>query len=171
MPALNHDSISKHPPQAATDGMWLVQRVHLPVGQRIYRFASTTSPDQWYAGAWWMRFEDFHRLRQRAETSNISLGYAARSFLAIRYEWRTKVNVLVSALVAAPLDAYAGRGRTQDRFSPGAPPPGAYEWHPPTDVMQLYIPGLADPAGKRSTVSRKGLTAEHHEFIRSEEFR
>jgi hypothetical protein len=157
--------------------MWAIQRVHLPVGQRIYRFGSTTAPDLWYTGGWWMRFEDVTKVRASSEAAGISLGYAARRLLAVRYEWPGKVNVLVSAIVAGPLDAYAGKGRVQDRFSPGEPPPGAYEWHPPPDVMQLYIPGLADDPAvkgmplKRSVVGRKALCQERHEFIRSEEFR
>lgn len=166
--ALNHDAISKHPPQAAAQGMWAIQRVHLPAGQRIYRFGSTAAPDLWYAGAWWMRYEDLTKIRAFAERSGVSLGYAARRLLAVKYEWGN-ANVLLSALVAAPLDAYAGRGRVQvdDRAAAG----GAYDWHPPTDVMQLFIPGLADASRRRSAVSRQALVDGRHEFIRSEAFR
>jgi hypothetical protein len=176
MPALNHDSFLASPPADATLGMWAVQRVHLPLGQRIYRFGSTTRPDLWYAGAWWLRYEDLLKIRRAAEAGGASLGYAARRFLAVRYEWPGNVDVLASAIVSAPLDAYGGRGRVQDRFSPGAPPAGAFEWHPPTDVMQLYIPGLGSPAAQgaridRSPVGRRALQQERHEFIRSEVFR
>ena len=167
MAALNHDFVSKHPPMEATQGMWTIQRIHVPIGQRIYRFGSTAAPNLWYAGAWWMRFEDLVKIRTFAERSKVSLGYAARRLLAIKYEWG-KANVLASALVSAPLDAYAGRGRVQvdDRAASG----GTYDWHPPTDVMQLFIPGLVDGSKRRSEVSRRALIQERHEFIRSEAF-
>jgi hypothetical protein len=85
------------------------------------------------------------------------------------------MDVLVSGIVSAPLDAFGGRGRVQDRFLPDKPPAGSFEW-PPTDVMQLYVPGLAKQADKgapveRSSVGRQAIQQEHHEFIRSEEFR
>jgi hypothetical protein len=176
MPALNEHAFAHGPPIEATAGMWTIQRVHLALGQRIYRFGSSTSPDLWYAGAWWLRYEDYLKIRRSAETGETSLGYAARRFLALRYEWGGNVDVLVSGIVSPPLDAYAGRGRVQDRFSPKPPPPGAFEWHPPADVMQLYVPGLGDhlPKGgrvERSAISRQAIQFERHESIPSHVFR
>ena len=168
MPALNHQWLSKHPPQKAQDGIWAIQRIHLPTGQRLYRFGSTAAPELWFAGAWWMQFEEFKKIQRSAEEAGISLGYAARRFLAIKHEWGN-ANVVVSAVVAEPLDAYAGRGRVQlaDQGAVG----GAYDWHPPADFMQLYIPGLVDGTRRRSSLSKRAFTLEQHEFIRSEAFR
>jgi hypothetical protein len=102
MPALNEHAFAHGPPIEATAGMWTIQRVHLALGQRIYRFGSSTSPDLWYAGAWWLRYEDYLKIRRSAETGETSLGYAARRFLALRYEWGGNVDVLVSGIVSPP---------------------------------------------------------------------
>jgi hypothetical protein len=116
------------------------QAVDLPVGQRYYRFAgSTSSKAAQVGGGWWIDYEAFHTIDTFAQQNNINLSTAARLFLALPYEW-TRVDRLVSAILEVPLRAYAGRGKPAlgDLARPDT------TWTPMQHrpVIQFYIPGL-----------------------------
>jgi hypothetical protein len=155
MQALNADAFDDPLERAlhqrkAHEGMWTVQKIHLRPGQFYYRFvdADRTPAPRWCEGAWWVDFENYRRIAALAERGEQSLGYAARLALALPYSFRAgqsnAVNGVVRALLSEPLDALAGRGRKiEDR----APPTQAMKWHPPADVMQLYVPRLAPLTG------------------------
>ncbi len=134
----------------AAEGMWAIQKIHLRTGQFYYRFvnAETTPAPRWGDGAWWVDYENYRSIVTLAERGEQSLGYAARLLLALPYSFRlgqsNAVNGIVRALLTQPLDALAGRGRMiEDR----APRATAMKWHPPAQVMQLYVPRLAPLAG------------------------
>jgi hypothetical protein len=119
-----------------TGGIHTPWRVSLPQGHRYYRFASSTSsPASQLGGGWWVTFDTFNTIDHYARANELDLAYAARLFLALPFEW-TRVDRLVSAYLAAPLDAYAGEGKVaataKDKWTPVQ--------H--TKVTQLYIPGL-----------------------------
>lgn len=135
----------------AGEGLWSpsVQRIHLRSGQFYYRFVDinrTPQPD-WADGSWWVDFETFRRMREFAEIggqeARLTLGYCARLFLAIAYEF-SEVNGYVRALLTHPLDAFAGRGRP---IRDGDARAQGMKWRPPPDVMQLYIPYLVPRPG------------------------
>jgi hypothetical protein len=119
-------------------GMFNPTRVHLPRGQRYYRFTSSLSPrDAQLGGGWWIDAETFHTIRSFAQRHEYGLADAARLFLALPYEW-TRVDRLVSAILEAPLDAYAGKGKVAQAKG------SEDQWVPiqHISVAQLYIPGL-----------------------------
>jgi hypothetical protein len=119
-----------------TGGIKFPRRVTLKVHHRYYRFASSTSPRVAHlGGGWWMSFDDFNTVRHYAERNQLEVTYAARLFFALPYTW-TRVDRIVSALLAAPMDAYAGEGKVAQTL--------AEKWTPlqHLKVTQLYIPGL-----------------------------
>jgi hypothetical protein len=166
MGALNELAFDATARFEADRGMWAVQRIHLRAAQRLYRLGSSDHPERWYTSGWWLEYEHFHTVRDYARRAKLSVGYAARRCLALMYEWG-KADVLVSALLVQPLDAYGGRGRVQarDRAAEG----GLYTWYPPPSIRQLYIPGLAaGPA--RSEMSLKAFADLRHESVTSGHF-
>jgi hypothetical protein len=115
-----------------TGGILMPRPVHLRVGQRYYRFASSTSSrEAQLGGGWWIDFENFRLIESFAREHRHSLSYAARLFLALPYQW-TRVDRLVHAILEVPLKAYAGEGKR------------ATTWTPLQHrrAQQLYIPGL-----------------------------
>lgn len=126
-----------------TGGIESPQPVRLMVGHRYYRFASSTSSRAaQLGGGWWISFEDFKTISNFAKDNGYGLSEAARLFLALPYSW-TRVDRLVSAFLARPLKAYAGRGKVAN--SPdGDPREAGTKWIPiqHIKVTQLYIPGL-----------------------------
>lgn len=126
-----------------TGGILNPMRTHLRVGQRYYRFASSTSGLRGQVGGgWWIEYAHFAVIKDFAAQHGYQLGDAARLFLALPYEW-TRVDRLVSAILEVPLDAYVGHGKVaqstkrdpRDRESKWVP-----VQHQP--VAQLYVPGL-----------------------------
>ena len=93
-----------------TGGIVSPQPVHLSVGQRYYRFASSTSSEgAQVGGGWWIEYETFRTIETFARSNGYSLGDAARLFLALPHAW-TRVDRLVSAFLKVPLKAYRGYG-------------------------------------------------------------
>jgi hypothetical protein len=120
------------------------QKIQLRSGQFYRSSTPTRHGPRWGQGAWWVDYENYRRIVALAERGEQSLGYAARLQLALPYSFRpgqaNAVNGVVRALLSEPLDALAGRGRMiEDR----APRATAMQWHPPAQVMQLYVPRLA----------------------------
>lgn len=126
-----------------TGGIPVPKEIKLKVQHRYYRFASsTTSREAQLGGGWWIDFENVRTISDFARTNGYSLSESARLHLALPYSW-TRVDRLISASLAVPLRAYAGRG--------GAAHGGASDdrdanssWAPIQhhEVIQLYIPGL-----------------------------
>jgi hypothetical protein len=123
---------------AGTGGIFNPQPVNLRMGLRYYRFTSSTSSRAaQVGGGWWMEAETFFTIRRFAQEHGYGLADAARLFLALPYEW-TRVDRVVKAFLAAPLRAYAGRGKVAQ--SDGSTSRWIPVQHIP--VTQYYIPGL-----------------------------
>ena len=125
-----------------TGGILSPQRIHLPVGNYYYRFASGTSArDAIYGGGWWLDFENLQIIRHFGEGNGYALRAAARLMLALPYAW-TRVDLLLRALLIKPLDAYSGYGKPAQGKPEGAD--RGTRWIPTQQVRvrQLYIPGL-----------------------------
>ena len=119
-----------------TGGILMPEPENLRVGQKYFRFASSTSSrEAQLGGGWWLDYENFATIRRFSNEQNVTLTDAARLFLALPYVW-TRVDRLVSAILDVPLRAYAGRGKVA-RAS-------GQKWIPVQHlkVKQLYIPGL-----------------------------
>ena len=137
---------------SGTGGIPVPKEMKLPLGQRYYRFASSTSSrEAQLGGGWWMMYESFHQNTAFARANGYSLSESARLHLALPYSW-TRVDRLVSAMLAVPLRAYAGRGGVA-RSGASDVRDGNTNWIPLQhgEVTQLYIPGL--------------FTREHHEWL------
>jgi hypothetical protein len=126
-----------------TGGIINPERDHLKLGQQYYRFASSSTPYRaQVGGGWWIDYEQFIMIRDHARRYGHELGYAARLFLALPYEW-TRVDRLWSAFLKLPLDAYTGYGRTAQGSGKDKRDAGT-RWTPMQHkkAIQLYIPGL-----------------------------
>jgi hypothetical protein len=127
-----------------TGGILLPIRVSLPLHHRYYRLTSSTSPRAaQLGGGWWISFDDFNTIRHFADRNGLEFTYAARLFLALPYEW-SRLDRVISALLAHPLDAYAGEGNVA-KTDKG-------KWTPMQHmrVTQLYIPGLVSSSDARN---------------------
>lgn len=127
-------------------GIVMPVRVHLALGQRYFRFANSAMPiDRQIAGGWWIEYETFAAIVRFAREHS-EPGHAARYLLALPFAW-TACDVLVTAILEAPLDAYRGQGKPargdhpDDRGTIFIPPQHLY-------IQQLYIPGLAPVRGR-----------------------
>jgi hypothetical protein len=126
--------------------------VTLAMGQVLYRFASSDTPEaMWAAGAWWLYERDFQKIVEQYRLSHerhgeggLTLGWLGRVAAAVRQGW-SKTDVLVKASVKRELTAFAGRGRTQ--YKERAPNGILYTYAGWPDVEQLYIPNLGDRNG------------------------
>ena len=128
---------------SGTGGISLPKEIKLPVGQRYYRFASSTSSrDAQLGGGWWVSYESFRRISEFARSNGYSLSESARLHLALPYSW-TRVDRLVSAFLEVPLRAYAGRGAVANSGT-ADPRDVNTSWTPLQhhEATQLYIPGL-----------------------------
>jgi hypothetical protein len=128
---------------SGTGGILLPKELKLPVGQRYYRFASSmSSREAQLGGGWWVTYESFRQISDFARTNQYSLSESARLHLALPYSW-TRVDRLVSAILAVPLRAYAGRGGVAHSGGADARDKNT-KWIPlqHREVTQLYIPGL-----------------------------
>jgi|SRR3569833_292532 len=157
---------------AASKGLW-PHEYPINKGTILYRFidqkhAATGAAD----GPWWFEFEHFQTIRHFALKHGYSLGYAARLFAAILYEW-SEVNALVRAQADVSLLSWKGRGKQVivgqhrplhdpeiDARDRNRTPKGLVTEHSPVllskmtpmqglnEVYQLYIPGLGPPHHK-----------------------
>lgn len=169
MAALNQALLTPSRSYAAK-GLW--PREHeIAKGTVLYRFVDTTrAADRVGAdGPWWFEYEHFQTIKHFAERHGHSLGYAARLFAAILYEW-SEVNAVVRAEAVGALAVWKGRGkqvvvgqnrplyhpeiderdnnRTQAGLVTGSAHPAVSKMTPmqgPLEVYQLYIPGLGPP--------------------------
>jgi hypothetical protein len=154
----------------AAQGLWPIQYRVAP-GTVLYRFIDSTRVPPLIAadGPWWFEFEQFQTIKHFALQHGYTLGYAARLFAAILYEW-SEVNAFVRAQSLVPLVVWKGRGKQivvgRDRplYHPEVDardvnrtlvgmitertPLYASKMTPmqgPNEVYQLYVPGLGRP--------------------------
>ncbi|WP_425092973.1 hypothetical protein [Tropicimonas sp. S265A] len=123
-------------------GIQKPKRIHLNTGQRYYRFASsrTSRERSQLSGAWWIDHENFMTVTRFINGNYFSVREGLRYFLALPKDW-TEVDVLVSAILEAPMDCYAGEGR---RATGSHPADRGSSYIPPQHIRicQLYIPML-----------------------------
>lgn len=134
-------------------GIAMPRRVHVPVGQYLYRFASSNKAAHLRPlGCWWVEYEVLTKIARFAHEQESSPSAAARYFLALPWSW-TQVDRLIRARVIARLDAYRGTGK---------PAAGTHANDAGTrfiapqhigELFQLFIPGM-DQAG----IARQALT-------------
>jgi hypothetical protein len=125
-----------------TGGISMPKETDLAVGQRYYRFASSTSSRaSQVGGGWWIEYEAFKTIEQFANRHRYSLSEAARLFLALPYIW-TRVDRLVSAILEVPLRAYSGHGKPAQGSTASKRTDGTWIPMQHQPVRQLYIPGL-----------------------------
>lgn len=181
MAAINEDLFAAGRADAAK-GLW-PHRHEIAQGTVLYRFIDLhrAAPAQAADGPWWFEFEHFQAIRHFAARHGYSLGYAARLFAAILYEW-SEVNAVVRAAAKAPLAAWKGRGKPitvatpeSDARDRNRTPHGLItERQPllvsrmtpmqgPLEVYQLYLPGLGKPHRRFDSM----LTLLGHETIAS----
>lgn len=125
-----------------TGGILMPRPVKLREGNFYYRFASSASSrEAQRGGGWWLDFENFKKVERFSRDNGYSLREAARLMLALPYDW-TRVDLLVKAMLAEPVKAFAGEGKPALGASTGYD--NATRWIPTQHikVCQLYIPGL-----------------------------
>ena len=154
----------------ASKGLW-PREYDIRQGTVLYRFIDTArgSAAQAADGPWWFEFEHYQSIKHFALRHGYSLGYAARLFAAILYEW-SEVNAVVRAQVKVPLVGWKGKGkqvvvganrplhkpeldprdvnRTQKGLLTETSPSSVSKMTPmqgPNEVYQLFIPGLGRP--------------------------
>lgn len=138
----------------AMQGMSMVRPVVIPAGQVIYRFYDSTraaTPQSGADGGWWFEFESFQSIKHFAARNGYTLGYAARLFAAVLYEW-SEVNAFVACRTVASMSAWKGRGKQvlssgkDQRDTPTMTPMQSV-----LEVYQIYLPGIG---GARSLLPR-----------------
>ncbi|TKD46940.1 hypothetical protein [Azotobacter chroococcum] len=125
-----------------TGGIRNPQPISLPTGNYYYRFASSNSSrETQLGGGWWLDFENYRKIQTFAQQHGYSIRDAARLMLALPYAW-TRVDLIIKALLAVPMKAYAGEGKPAQGANDG--PDRGTIWIPTQHIKicQLYIPGL-----------------------------
>lgn len=146
----------------AAKGLW-PHEDKVPQGTILYRFVNLQNGthDSIADGPWWFEFEYFQKIKHFALQHGYALGYAARLFAAVLYEW-SEVDAYVRAEVTAgPLKVWKGPGKQVEAQGKDARDVsvkhGALTEANPREsarmtpmqghleVYQLYIPGLGRP--------------------------
>lgn len=165
-----NDSFLRPSYAEAAKGLW-PHEFRLDPGAVLYRFIDTTrsAPPAAADSPWWFEFEHFQTIKHFALRHGHSLGYAARLFASIFYEW-SEVNAVVRAQVYVPLVAWKGKGkqvivggyrppnrpqidprdinRTRAGLVTERQPTSLSKMTPiqgPNEVYQIYVPGLGHP--------------------------
>ncbi|KQP22432.1 hypothetical protein [Pseudorhodoferax sp. Leaf267] len=168
--------------QYAAKGLW-PREYEIGTSTVLYRFVDTTrcAPATGADGPWWFEYDHFQTVKHFASRHGHSLGYAARLFAAILYDW-SAVNCVVRARVDVPLRVWKGKGKqivvpsssaTRDARDHNPVPHGLLTGHAVTrdsrmtpmqsslEVYQLYVPGLGQPHFQFSSL----MTLLGHEDI------
>ncbi len=166
----------------AAEGLW-PREYDVAEGTVLYRFVDATrcTPARGADGAWWLEYEHFQAVKHFASRHGYSLGYAARLFAAILYDW-SEVNCVVRARVDKPLHVWKGKGKqiavpsgsaASDARDRNVVQHGALTGKGATrdsrmtpmqgslEVYQLYVPGLGKPHFQFSSL----MTLLGHEDI------
>lgn len=125
-----------------TGGILNPRIVHLHTGNYYYRFASSSAPvEAQLGGGWWLDFENFKKIESFAQSHDYSIRDAARLMLALPHAW-TRVDIMIKALLALPMKAFAGEGKPAQGATEGADK--GTKWIPTqhSKLCQLYVPGL-----------------------------
>ncbi len=139
----------------------------IPQGTVLYRFIDIGKSPSIIAadGPWWFEFEYYQKIRHFSRRHGYPIGYSARMFAAILYEW-SAVNAVVRAEVASgPLKVWKGKGKqvaakgkderdviVRHRLLDGHVQTTVSREMTPLqsqlEVLQLFIPGLGEPHKK-----------------------
>ena len=184
MPAANQEFLVPSLSEARK-GLWPHEH-SLTVRTVLYRFIDTTrvAPTLGADGPWWFEFEHFQSIKHFSLRHGLNLGYTARLFAAILYEW-SEVNAVVRAQVIVPLATWKGKGkqiivgkdrplfrpeidsrdanRTPSGLISERTPSSVSKMTPmqgPNEIYQIYIPGLGRPHNQFSRYF-KFLSVEH----------
>ncbi|MEZ5582969.1 MAG: hypothetical protein R3F37_09575, partial [Candidatus Competibacteraceae bacterium] len=104
-------------------------------------------------GPWWVDFEGFQQVKHFALQHGYSVGYSARIYAAVLYEW-SEVNGYVRARVLHPMQAWKGRGRQVESTGKDARDlPRMTPMQSVNEVYQLYLPGI----GGRQSITDTAL--------------
>ena len=140
-------------PVETNGGIQMPRRVHVTMGQYLYRFASSATPAPLRAqGCWWIEYEVLTKIARFAREQDSTPRDAARYFLALPWSW-TQVDRLLRARVNAPIDASRGTGKpaagnhARDAETRFIPP------HHIGELYQLYIPGMHRPEIARAALT------------------
>lgn len=127
-----------------TGGILMPKPTHLRTNHYYYRFASSNTPQEaQLGGGWWLDFENYNTICRFAKEHGYSIRDAARLMLALPYAW-TRVDLIIRALLVAPMKAYSGEGKPAHAAEDGYGYDRGTSWIPTQHikVRQLYIPGL-----------------------------
>ena len=145
----------------AMQGMSMLRPIIVPAGAVIYRFYDSRraiTPQLGADGAWWLELEYFQSIKHFADRHGYSLGYAARLFTAILYEW-SEVNAFVACRTTSPLSAWKGRGKqVQSKGKDARDLPTMTPMQSILEVYQLFVPGI----GGQGSLSGQALRVERH---------
>ena len=150
----------------AREGLSMMRPFPLAQGQVLYRFYDSRracKPEDGADGPWWLEYEHYQSVKHFALRHGYPLGYAARLFAAILYEW-SEVNALVRCEVRKPLQAWKGRGKQVQ--STGRDPRDLPTMTPMQSVLEIYqlcIPGIGGP----HSISSQALKVLSSEAIAS----
>jgi hypothetical protein len=92
-------------------------------------------------GGWWLDYENYKKIEAFAQQNGYSIRDAARLKLALPYAW-TRVDLKIKAVLALPMKAYAGEGKSAKGGKDGADKGTVWIPTQHVKVSQLYIPGL-----------------------------
>jgi hypothetical protein len=147
MQPFNHAHVSAGQLKAR-EGLSMMRPVELPAGQVLYRFYDSNSartPEDGANGPWWLEYEHFQSVKHFALRHGYPLGYAARLFAAILYEW-SEVNALVRCELLKPLQVWKGRGKqVQSTGRDHRDLPTMTPMQSILEIYQLCIPGIGGP--------------------------
>jgi len=143
MKTLNEDFMESSASEARK-GLLSSMRTNLFPSIELYRFANSQRPDRNLAGPWWISYSPFEALKKYAALRQQSLSLAARTCLAIDWEW-SKVDVLIKVVPKVRLSAWSGTPKTQTPKVKDTSWYTGVRWVPDRDITQLFIPGLDQP--------------------------
>jgi hypothetical protein len=149
----------------AKTGLW-PHEVSIPTGTRLYRFVDFAKGPAAADGSWWFEYEHYQSIMMFAQRNGHPVGYTARLFAAILYEWGEVNAVVCAEVVKGPLMAWKGEGKVvtpckNDQRDVASVHGILTEWNGsgepvqdsrrmipmqgPARVLQLFIPGLGHP--------------------------
>src|SRR4051794_15211724 len=87
--------------------------------ERLYRFGSSDNcPYGYQASRWWVRQREFDLLSARASRGKMGLGLQARFDMSVLQSWGNRMDVLITAILRKPVDAWMGCPRVKREIAP-----------------------------------------------------